>query len=118
MAMTRFFRTIKDGKPMTIALSKEEAWRSLNTYWAYDEKERDRWSVQEEEREVPAVDGILHYWGDDGVSLPHVHWICPKCGEEHHTDLEPDEANPAIWFCEMGGPADVFLVRWRRGNGS
>jgi hypothetical protein len=50
MAMTRFYRTIKDGKPMTIALSEEEAWRSINMYWAYDEKERDRWSVQEEER--------------------------------------------------------------------
>lgn len=58
MAIIRFFRTIKDGKPMTIALSEEAAWRSLDTYWAYDETERDRWSVRQEEREVPAVEGI------------------------------------------------------------
>jgi hypothetical protein len=118
MTMTRFFRTLRDGTPMTIALSEDAAWRSLKTCWAYKVEEHARWSVQEEQREVQFVDGVLHYWGGDGSSLPHVHWNCPKCGEEHHTDLEPSESNPALWFCEMGSPEDIFLVGWRAANSS
>ena len=80
--------------------------------------ERGRWSVEAVEREVPSVVGVWHYRGGDGVSLPHVHWTCPKCGEEHQTDLKTLESNPALWFCQMGGQEDLFLVNRRRENGS
>ena len=53
---------------MTIALSEEAAWRSFDTFWAYEEAERNRWSVREERRDVPAVDGVVHYWGDNRFS--------------------------------------------------
>lgn len=112
MAVIRFFRTFRDGKPMTIALTEESAWSSLASYWRFKEEERACWSVQAQESDIPRVPGVLRIGGDDGEPMAHVHWVCPKCKREHCTDVALADLGPGLWYCEIGGTEDVFLVDW------
>lgn len=60
---------------------------------------------------VGVVEGVLRNWGNDEDPRPHVSWVCPACGESHHTDVYPEELNPALWYCENGFGEAKFLVR-------
>ena len=67
------------------------------------------------EREVPNVDGRLELWqGDDGLSYPHLHFLCPRCSTEHNVDLHPDDPNPRFACCDTCGWDSIVWIRWNK----
>jgi hypothetical protein len=70
--------------------------------------------VDEIDREVPVVDGVVRLWeGDDGKSYPHLHYVCPRCSTEHNVDLYPEDPNPRFACCDSCGWDSVVWIRWR-----
>lgn len=115
MPIVSIFHACKDCKPLIIASTEERAWAALDTFWGYEKSEHHRWTVVREERDIPIVEGVAMNYGTKDDPRPHVKWDCPACGEDHHTDLEPDETNPALWGCERSRIEDNlhYLVQWR-----
>lgn len=75
-------------------------------------------AIDEVEREVPVVDGVIRLWnGCDGGKYPHLHYVCPRCGVEHNVDLYPDDPSPRFGCCDSCGWESVVWVRWKRIHG-
>lgn len=51
----------------------------------------------------PASEIRGEYWdcGTREQPRPHVIWICPACGRQSETDIEPDDRPPMLLECEF-----------------
>lgn len=69
--------------------------------------------VDEIDREVPTIDGVIKDWeSDDGATYPHLHYVCPRCSMEHNVDLLPEDTNPRFACCDTCRWDSVVWVRW------
>lgn len=83
-----------------------------DTYW-YQEYPEGNYRIVSEQKTVPVAKGVLHNWNEDNQLLNyHVHWLCPNCKKEHHTDTELISPNSELWFCEVGSLEDIVYVEW------
>ncbi len=64
-------------------------------------------------RDIPTVEGIARNYGTKDDPRPHVMWVCPHCGEDHHTDLKPDDPNPIVSGCERDLSNSPIRVSWQ-----
>ncbi len=122
MALVRVFEAVKNGKVLQIALSEAQVWHLLDSHWALEPSERHLWSVTSVERDVSVVEGTVVWFDRTWVEpdqrlidettepIAHVRWSCPACGDEHFTDLNDGEPNPALWYCERG-TKQMFLIQ-------
>ena len=101
----------KDGRSFQIGLTKDEVLRSLPKNPFYTPGDSANWKISSELLRVPGVKGELVV-ADNGT--PHICWDCPHCNELHACDLERDDTNPSLWFCEqsVADEQKICLVSW------
>jgi len=105
------FRAIRKEKTWAVALSREQLVRLR------PECTGRGWKITSSIEQVPRADGTVYDWErEGGCGGKHVHWLCPHCGQQHISDFDQADSNPALWFCESGG-GKLCLVHWQPAGG-
>jgi len=105
-----YFRLLNGDRLCAFGLDRDAVWASRGH--VHVPGDAGDWSMEEDECDAKTATAAVHSWGTDTEPLWHVHWRCPVCRDEHHTDVGTGMSGTELWACETSERFQPVIVTW------